>query len=97
MTYTMGRRALRVFSDRGAKAADRLETDFETVEAMFTVATRLISGAVLVIGMVVLAPLYIVASPFMLINWVAKRRAEKAETRDKAERYQRYLQKQAQK
>ena len=90
MTYTLGRRALRTFNDRGAKAADRTETDFELIGVVATLTIKLI-------GLVVLAPLYIVAAPFMLINWVAERRAEKAETRDKAERYQRYLQKQAQK
>jgi len=97
MTYTLGRRALRTFNDRGAKAADRLDTDFETVEAMLVVTARLINVAVLLIGAVVLTPLYIVASPFMLINWVSNRRAEKRKEEEKSERYQKFLAKQAQK
>ena len=90
MTYTLGRRALRTFNDRGAKAADKLDTDMEVVEVFLTLTIKLVMYAVLV-------PLYIVAAPFMLINWVSDRRTEKAKAKDKAERYQRYLEKQTQK
>jgi hypothetical protein len=90
MTYTMAKRAIRVFKDTGAKrlADEQVSNDF--IWATMDVTTKLI-------GLVILAPLYIVASPFMLINWIADRHAVKVQAKDKADRYRRYLEKRAQK
>ncbi|MGA1717857.1 MAG: hypothetical protein ACO38Q_03540 [Aquiluna sp.] len=90
MTYTMGRRVLRVVRDRGAQAADRLEGDYEVIDAMVTTVINVVTWALLI-------PLYIIAAPFILINWVSDRRAKKRAEMDKADRYRRYLEKKAQK
>ena len=86
MTYTMGRRAIGVFKDRGAQREAEFEANVEGVIALVETLAYLIVGV-----------LYIVFSPILLLGKLFQVLEARKVRKAKSLRYQRYLQKQAQK
>ena len=90
MTYTMGKRIMRVSRDKTAERYERLESNALAVETILSMVIYAIGGTLL-------AALYVIGSPFILINYLSKRAEARKAREERKARYERAKAKHAQK
>lgn len=99
ITYTMGKRAYRYVRATGKEK----RTTFSAQVAAYVIGGALVAipavigFAVLAAFYVLLGVFYVIVSPVLLLGWLAEAQERRAKSRAKKMRYQRYLQKKANK
>lgn len=90
VTYTMGKRIMRVARDKSAERYEKFESDLEAID-------NILGLVIYLIGLTLLTALYVVGSPFILIDYLSKRAEARKVREERKARYERAKAKHAQK